>query len=65
MIRINLLGVQRQKALEERFATVIEPFNPFEKIAFDPGKLGVSDPDLVQTAAAVAVGLALRKAGDR
>ncbi len=54
-----------QKALEERFATVIEPFNPFEKIAFDAGKLGVSDPDIVQTTAAVAVGLALRTAGDR
>ena len=54
-----------QKALEERFATVIEPFNPFQKIAFDAGKLGVSDPDSVQTAAAVAVGLALRTAGDR
>jgi len=54
-----------RKALEERFATVIEPFNPFEKISFDPGKLGVSDPDGVQTAAAVAVGLALRTAGDR
>src|SRR5207248_6604263 len=39
-----------QKALEDRFATVIEPFNPFEKIAFDPGKLGISDPDSVQTA---------------
>src|ERR1051326_8369190 len=54
-----------RKALEERFATVIEPFNPFEKISFDPGKLGISDPDGVQTAAAVAVGLALRTAGDR
>ena len=54
-----------QKALEERFATVIEPFNPFEKIAFDAAKLGVSDPDGIQVAAAVAVGLALRTAGDR
>jgi type IV pilus assembly protein PilM len=54
-----------QKALEERFATIIEPFNPFQKIAFDAGKLGISDPDSVQTAAAVAVGLALRTAGDR
>ena len=54
-----------QKALEDRFATVIEPFNPFQKIAFDAGKLGVNDPDGVQTAAAVAVGLALRTAGDR
>jgi len=54
-----------QKALEERFATSIEPFNPFQKISFEPGKLGISDPDGVQTAAAVAVGLALRTAGDR
>src|SRR5207249_3790136 len=54
-----------QKALEERFSTVIEPFNPFLKIGFEPGKLGVTDPDGVTTAAAVAVGLALRTAGDR
>jgi type IV pilus assembly protein PilM len=54
-----------QKALEERFATVIEPFNPFQKITFDSAKLGISDTDAVQTAAAVAVGLALRTAGDR
>ena len=54
-----------QKALEERFSTVIEPFNPFQKIAFDPAKLGVADADRVTTATAVAVGLALRTAGDR
>ena len=54
-----------QKALEERFATVIEPFDPFLKIGFEPGKLGVSDPDSIIPTAAVAVGLALRKAGDR
>jgi type IV pilus assembly protein PilM len=54
-----------QKALEDRFATVIEPFNPFQKIGFDPGKLGVADADSVTTAAAVAVGLALRSASDR
>jgi type IV pilus assembly protein PilM len=54
-----------QKALEERFATTIEPFNPFQKIGFDPSKLGVSDADGVTTATAVAVGLALRTASDR
>jgi len=54
-----------QKALEDRFATVIEPFNPFQNISFEPGKLGVADPDGVITSAAVAVGLALRTAGDR
>jgi len=53
-----------QKALEERFSTVIEPFNPFQKISFDSAKLGV-DAERVTTAAAVAVGLALRTAGDR
>jgi type IV pilus assembly protein PilM len=54
-----------QKALEDRFATVIEPFNPFQKVAFDPGKLGIGNPDAVLPATAVAVGLALRRAGDR
>jgi type IV pilus assembly protein PilM len=54
-----------QKALEDRFSTVIEPFNPFQKISFDPAKLGVADADGVTTATAVAVGLALRTAGDR
>src|SRR5439155_143115 len=32
-----------QKALEERFATVIEPFNPFDKISFEPAKFGTED----------------------
>jgi type IV pilus assembly protein PilM len=54
-----------QKALEDRFATVIEPFNPFQKISFDAAKLGVTDPERMTTATAVAVGLALRTAGDR
>ena len=54
-----------QKALEDRFSTVIEPFNPFQKISFDPSKLGVADAERFTTATAVAVGLALRTAGDR
>jgi len=54
-----------QKALEDRFATSIEAFNPFQKITFEPGKLGIADPDGMTTATAVAVGLALRTAGDR
>jgi type IV pilus assembly protein PilM len=54
-----------QKALEDRFATVIEPFNPFQKVAFDPGKLGIANAEAVLPATAVAVGLALRRAGDR
>jgi type IV pilus assembly protein PilM len=52
-------------ALEERFGTAVESFDPFKKIAFEPAKLGVADPDSVIPTAAVAVGLALRRAGDR
>jgi type IV pilus assembly protein PilM len=53
------------KALEERFGTAVESFDPFKKIAFEAAKLGVEDPDSVVPTAAVAVGLALRRAGDR
>jgi type IV pilus assembly protein PilM len=54
-----------EQALQERFNTSVEVFDPFKKIAFDPQKLGVADGDSLNAAAAVAVGLALRKAGDR
>jgi type IV pilus assembly protein PilM len=53
------------QALEERFGAPVEAFDPFRKIAFDPQKLGVTDTGQVVTTAAVAVGLALRRAGDR
>jgi len=53
------------EALQERFNTAVEVFDPFKKISFDPSKLGVSDPEGLSPAAAVAVGLALRKGGDR
>jgi type IV pilus assembly protein PilM len=52
------------QALEERFDAPVEMFDPFKKITFDPTKTSVQDPGLMSTAA-VAVGLALRKAGDR
>ena len=52
-------------ALEERFGSPVELFDPFKKMAFEPGKLGVADPDALVPTAAVAVGLALRRAGDR
>jgi type IV pilus assembly protein PilM len=53
------------EALAERFGSSVESFDPFKKISFDPAKLGVQDPENVAPTAAVAVGLALRKTGDR
>jgi type IV pilus assembly protein PilM len=52
-------------AIEERFHASVESFDPFKKIAFDPLKLGLPDPDQMVSTAAVAVGLALRKGGGR
>ncbi len=52
-------------ALEERFNAPVEMFDPFKKIAFEPAKLGITDPEGLTPSAAVAVGLALRRAGDR
>jgi type IV pilus assembly protein PilM len=52
-------------ALGERFGAPVEAFDPFRKITFEPQKLGVTDPAQVLTTAAVAVGLALRRVGDR
>jgi type IV pilus assembly protein PilM len=53
------------QALEDRFGAPVETFDPFRTVAFDPRKLGVPDPDRQGATAAVAVGLALRKVGDR
>jgi len=53
------------RALEERFDAPVEMFDPFRSIAFEPLKFGVLDPANVVPTAAVAVGLALRRAGDR
>jgi hypothetical protein len=54
-----------EAALAERFNTPVEKFDPFKKIAFEPHKLGIDDGEGVGPAAAVAVGLALRRVGDR
>jgi type IV pilus assembly protein PilM len=51
-------------SLKERFATTVELFDPFRQVAFDVTKLGVA-PEEVGPLCAVAVGLALRRAGDR
>ncbi len=52
-------------SLQERFNTAVEVFDPFKTISFEPAKLGISDPEGLSATAAVAVGLALRKTGDR
>jgi type IV pilus assembly protein PilM len=54
-----------REALHERFNAIVDLFDPFRTIAFDATRLGVTDADAVAPTAAVAVGLALRKAGDR
>jgi type IV pilus assembly protein PilM len=50
--------------LTERFNAPVEVFDPFRRVTFDAKKLGGDDPDAAATSA-VAVGLALRRAGDR
>jgi type IV pilus assembly protein PilM len=49
--------------LHERFNTPVENFDPFRTVGWDSKKFG--DPATHASTAAVAVGLALRRAGDR
>jgi type IV pilus assembly protein PilM len=53
------------QALEERFGAPVETFDPFRQIAFEGKRLGIADAASIAPTAAVAVGLALRRAGDR
>jgi type IV pilus assembly protein PilM len=53
------------EALAERFGAPVERLDPFRTIAFEPAKLGVVDVEGLVPTAAVAVGLALRRMGDR
>ncbi len=53
-----------REALKERFGVEVEDFDPFRTIEFDAGKFGVEAGEAAPTAA-VAVGLALRRVGDR
>ena len=52
------------EALESRFDAPVEMFDPFKKIECDLSQAGTPHGELTSTVA-VAVGLALRKAGDR
>jgi type IV pilus assembly protein PilM len=51
--------------LTERFQTAVELFDPFRKVAFDAKRLKVDAAADLAPTAAVAVGLALRRAADR
>jgi type IV pilus assembly protein PilM len=53
-----------REMLQERFNAPVEDFDPFRSVAWDTKKLGAAADDYAATAA-VAVGLALRKAGER
>jgi type IV pilus assembly protein PilM len=52
------------EALHERFGTPVETFDPFRQVIFDAKKLGVA-PEEMAPLSAVAMGLALRRMGDR
>ena len=52
-------------AIEERFAVPVEAFNPFRQIELDTSAVGAADAERILPTAAVAVGLALRRVGDR
>ena len=51
------------RAVEDRFGAPVESLDPFRRLEFDSAKFGMDD--VGRASAAVAVGLALRKAGDR
>jgi type IV pilus assembly protein PilM len=51
--------------LTERFEAPVEGLDPFKRVGFDMKKLQVDSPAEVAPTAAVAVGLALRRVGDR
>ncbi len=53
------------ESLRERFATEVEAFDPFRQVGLDAKKVGVASADDFAPVAAVAMGLALRKVGDR
>ena len=53
-----------RELLQQRFGTPVEEFDPFRTIAWNTKNLGDASAD-VAASAAVAVGLALRRVGDR
>ncbi|MCM3880419.1 MAG: pilus assembly protein PilM [Vicinamibacterales bacterium] len=53
------------EALQERFGTPVEMLDPFKKVTLDTKKYSAEQRETIVPTAAVAVGLALRRAGDR
>ncbi len=53
-----------REALEQRFGTPVEEFDPFRTVTWDAKKLTADQAEAASTGA-VAVGLALRRVGDR
>ena len=53
------------ESLRERFNTEVEQFDPFRQVACDAKKLGIESAEDLAAVSAVALGLALRKVGDR
>jgi type IV pilus assembly protein PilM len=51
--------------LAERFGAPVELFDPFRRIVFEPAKFGFDGVEDIAPVAPIAVGLALRRAGDR
>ena len=51
--------------LAERFGAPVETFDPFKRVSIDTKKFGLASAEEVAPTSAVAVGLALRRVGDR
>jgi type IV pilus assembly protein PilM len=54
-----------EQAIRDRLDLDVERFDPFKAVGMDAGKLQVGPADAFAPVCAVALGLALRKAGDR
>jgi len=53
------------EAIQERFGTPVNMFDPFRKVTLDSKRFSPEQRETIATTAAVALGLALRRAGDR
>jgi len=51
--------------LAERFGAAVEPFDPFKRVTFEPAKFGLENAADIAPVVPIALGLALRRAGDR